>query len=207
MQDKREFIEKFLNSDHYDFSNYLKYAEDIPSRKKEYWVDYINRHFSEEEKKKFFNKVSPFEKSPDKDDIEEKEELKTKIIELANKINTNEATLIDIVDLIGPSLNKYLYMLKLIKYTYKDPRLSATVVRANQLLFTDVTDYQRRHSLNLKYPMLDKNQEEVLREVITSRGLAVNDVTYRAAYRYALNNNLIQLDKEKIAKAFDKYIR
>lgn len=199
----KKYMDTFLKGDFYDFANFIKRSENGISKDMNFWFNYAKRHLTEEEKKLFFTKVCPFEPGEDKCDLKEKEELKERVVKLATRVNENSANLIDIVDEVGPSLNKYLYMIKQLKYTYK--KLGATIVRKNQLYFSDITDYRKSNKLTVKYPHISATQDEVLREIITSRGLPVNDITYKAAYTYAVKNNVIQLDQVAITKELEKY--
>lgn len=160
------------------------------------WVTFAKENLSKEEYEMFLEKALPLEPKADGSDKEEKEALKQKVIELSKKIFQQKAGLIDIYDELTPHVAKYMYMVKQLRFNYKE--IPAHVFNKN-LEYCDMVD--RYNSPKILYGArvmsISDQENEMVEKIVTDRGMALNDITYMEAYKYAIRQEIIKINKPK----------
>ena len=159
------------------------------------WLEFAGEFLSKEELQKFKSKLFPLEPKEDGSDKKEKEELKAAVVEIANRIMKKDGTLIDIVDLVGTNLKKYIYLVKQCAYKYN--AINRSTLAYNFEFCQSVWSFNKPiEKLTLSFPEMGDKQETIIKNIIEDRGLILNDITYRQAYFYALRQGLVS-KKEK----------
>lgn len=171
-------------------------ATPVLNKKFHKWLEFAKENLSKEEYAKFVKKALPFEAYGDDSNIQEKEEFKLKVENLAMRVFKNEANLIEIYDEIGPDIAKYMYMLKQLRFRYNS--IAAHVYTKNSDYCYEACRYNYRGvSSNLEFVNLSDEQRKKIKKIISDRDMPFNDITYNAAYRYALRKGIVSLNPRK----------
>ena len=170
----------------YDIVKYAKLNGASSFSNIEKWIAFAKEYLNEADYKAFLEKAAPFEALP----AEEREEMKEKVALIATKVFQRKANMIDIAKEITPSMEKYMYMVKQLKFTYG--MIAAHVFNKN-LEFCDRTQAYSSEKLSRKITIMNLSKEDnkVLENIIAECGLLDNDITYHEAFLYAQRNNLI----------------
>lgn len=185
LQKYLEIAKRYLeNDDLYDICKFAKRNDAIDSLDK--WLVFAKEHLTKEEYELFVKKALPFEPE------EEKEELKQKTIDLANRVFQKKAGLIEIIDELTPFASQYIYMVKLLRFTYKE--VPPYVFNKNLEFYESVQSYNSKHlGFSTRFPNLTPEEDTMLKEIVEQRGLKLNDTTYCEAYKYAKRRGLIKI--------------
>jgi len=186
-----EILTKYMERENlHDFKTYAVNQGIYGMHKMEKWVEFAKENLSKEEFARFYSRIHPLEPSLIKDDTKAKEELKKRVVTLANDIPGGIVTIFDVFDRITPSLFEYMTMLR--ECTYKYKILSQSVYKAASQWFEERTSYCKPLKLGSKFINLTDEEEKGLHEFIEEYGLPVNDITYRDAYYYHKYRGLIK---------------
>lgn len=154
------------------------------------WLVFAKENLSEEDYAAFVSKAAPFEGL----DEQEKQELKEKVALVATKVFQKKANLIDIVKEVTPSVEKYMYMVKQLKFTYGE--IPAHVFNKNLEYCERIAGYNApNQSRNISIMNLSSTDQKTIERILSDNGLLDNDVTYHEAFLYAQRNNLISTKK------------
>ena len=175
------------NPNNFDYTNYINTTGSLFTNNVNKALEFAQRNLEEKDYLEFRTRVLPFEPSLDKDDAKEKEELKNKMANLAKEINIKNANLINMVDSGVTNLNQYIYMVKQLIYRYKvipGSHLLTNVYYARMIEGYD--DPSRENAIS--FAKLTNDTKVAVEEIIKSRNLLLNDITYNAAYSYYIRN-------------------
>ena len=182
-------LQKYMEKeDVFDLLKFVNRFEETSHRyaQLEGWEKFAKKVLSEQEYKRFMLKLHPFDEM-----TPEKEELKTKMLDVALKISRNKAGLYDVIDELGMSMDKYIYYLK--QLTYRHKALGASVYRNNGEYYNMVSSYNKPGALTCSYPTLGKQTHNELIKFIEEHDLPVNNITYTEAYNTFRQKGLIKL--------------
>ena len=156
------------------------------------WLIFAKENLNQEQYAAFVSKAAPFEMLDEK----EKQELKEKVGLVATKVFQRKANLIDIVKEITPSVEKYMYMVKQLKFTYGE--IPAHVFNKNLEYCERISRYNTPNQpRNISIIGLSLKDQETIEKILSDNGLLDNDVTYHEAFLYAQRNNLISMKKSE----------
>lgn len=189
----KEFIIRFLSKPTvFDYEKYAK-LQDGPSIKKiDEALAFIKENMSEDVYEEFAEKVLPLEANK-KHTQEEVEEKRKEIAELAKQVNLGKAGLIEIVDAAG-SLPRYALMVKQLRFKYGT--IGASIFSSNTAYVDNNSLYDNPNIvLTTKHINITKEEEEKIYDIIRSRGLYLNNYTYKEAHKYAVNKGIVKPTK------------
>ncbi|MBR3891071.1 MAG: hypothetical protein IKJ30_03275 [Bacilli bacterium] len=189
----KEFIIRFLSKPNvFDYEKYAK-LQDAPSIKKvDEALAFIKENMSEDVYEEFAEKVLPLEANK-KHTQEEVEEKRKEIAELAKQVNLGKAGLIEIVDAAG-SLPRYALMVKQLRFKYGT--IGASIFSSNTAYVDNNSLYDNPNIvLTTKHINITKEEEEKIYDIIRSRGLYLNNYTYKEAHKYAVNKGIVKPTK------------
>lgn len=191
-----EILNKYMEKENiHDFKTFALSQKFYGMNTLEKWEAFAKEHLSEEEYARFYARVHPLEPSLIKDDRKEKEELKRRVVDLANDIPGGIVTVFDVIDRITPSIFEYMTMLRECTFRYKI--LSQSVYNSALKWFDARTSYNKPLQLGTKFLNISEEDEKGLHEFIKEYNLPVNDVTYRDAYYYHKYRDLIKINNAK----------
>lgn len=204
IEDKKlETINKYVSIAHkyiakegcYDLIKYAK-AQEATSFNFSKWIAFAKDNLSKEDYEKFIEKALPLEPKSDGSDKEEKEALKAKVIEVSQKVFQQKAGLFEIYDEITPYISKYMYMVKQLRFTYKE---IASYVFNKNLEYCEKVDRYNHPSITygLKIISLSDEENKMLEKMVEDRGMLLNDITYVEAYKHAQRKGLIKSNQNK----------
>jgi hypothetical protein len=187
-----EVIIRFLSKPNiYDYEKYAE-LQDNSIKKLDEAIAFVKANMSEDVYNEFVEKVLPLEPNAHQTQ-EEADAKKEEIVELAKLVNANKAGLIEIVDAAG-SLPRFALMVKQLRFKYGmvgASIFSATAAYAEANSLYDSPNIPlSSHFLNIT-----SEEEEKVYDVIRSRGLYLNNYTYKEAYKYAVNKGIVKPTK------------
>ena len=188
----KEFIRYFMKTNTTcSYNTFARMSDRLAIRSSKEALEFAKENMDEEEYIQFYRKIDPF--TPlNEDEAEEKEELKKKVIDIANKVKEGKANLIDIIDNFDISLETYMQWLSILAYQTKE--ISVSTMNSNRQLY-DVTYNYKKSDKRTFTINITKQDDELICSMITSRNLKVNDTTYFQMYNYAKRNGIIKNKK------------
>lgn len=186
-----ESIHEYIEDDkNYDYALFAKNQKKPAISRLEKMLEFARITLTKEDYQKLLNKIYPFEPNLDGSDVEEKEAFKKAVCDIALKVAYDNKNLIEIIDAFDGkhiSVKQYMYLLKQLTYNYKELNISAFY--SNNAYTSTIEGYDNPNAVcNAEFPNLTESQKREMEEVITSRGLYVNNVTLNAAYDYCRRN-------------------
>ena len=189
----KEFIIRFLSKPNlFDYEKYAK-LQDGPSIKKlDEVLPFIKENMTEDLYDEFVERTLPLEARKGNTQ-EEVDAYKEEMAALAKAVNSGKAGLIDIVDAAG-SLPRFALIVKQLRFKYGI--IGASLFSSNMTYIDNNSLYDNPNIvLTTKHLNLTEQDEQKIYDVIRSRGLYLNNYTYREAHQYALKNGIIKPTK------------
>lgn len=184
------------NEDYYDIVKYGKGHDCMGTANIAKWVVFAKENLSDEDYERFMEKALPLEPKADGSDKKEKEALKQNMIAMSTKVFQKKAGLMEIYDEITPRIAKYVYMVKQLRFNYKE--IQAHVFNKNLEYCQGIDRYDNPNVLySARVLSISDEQHNMLEKMVTDRGMPLNDITYMEAYKYAVRNGIIQLNQSK----------
>jgi hypothetical protein len=189
----KEFIIRFLSKPNvFDYEKFAK-VQDGPSIKKiEEVLPFIKENMTEDVYDEFMAKALPLEPNKNRTQ-EEADALKEETIALAKAINSKKANLIDVIDFAGHA-RRFELMVKQLRFKYN--MVGASIFAATAQYVDENSLYDSPNlPLTTKQMNITAEEEQKMFDIIRSRGLYLNNYTYKEAYKYAVNKGIVKPTK------------
>lgn len=178
----KEIIFEYLTKDNvYSFVEFANCKSKTGFNTMNNWLIFAKENLSSSDYNRFYHKVFILEPKEDGSDIKEKEELKVKLLKMAEEITFNRATFFDVIDTITPSLSDYMSMLHELRYHYKE--LGMGYYSNNLKYYKAIKNYNIDNSYSISFPNLSEEDVDKILMFIAKYNLPVNNITLKEAYK------------------------
>lgn len=187
-----ELVTSFLKDKEYDIVDYIRIHGYPIKSQFAVVVKQCKKYISDELYIALIDKVFPFGVIGE-NSSEEQKQMREKIKLLSENIAYQNANLIDVFDLFGKDLNKYLYYLRLSKHYYND--IGSGVYQKVKDYINENKNYSSLEIGKVSYKDMLEEEDAILKQMLEERNLPINSITYGAIREYALVRGIIKHGK------------